>query len=105
MAIAHKSVNNKIPFTAYPFSVFVWPLSQSADMSDATTDRTNSHLTNPAKIAGQVIDETTSHLTKTASCQVIGYGYSRATKQSKNDCHVAGYKHTISNTMLPCRTC
>jgi len=26
----------------------------------------------------QVIDETTSHLTKAASCQVIGYGYSRA---------------------------
>ena len=83
MAIAHKSVNNKIPFTAYPFSVFVWPLSQSADMSDATTDRTNSHLTNPAKIAGQVIDETTSHLTKAASCQVIGYGYSHPTKLPK----------------------
>jgi hypothetical protein len=42
-------------------------------MSGATTDRTTSHLNNPAKIAGQVIDETTSHLTKAASCQVIGY--------------------------------
>ena len=39
-----------------------------------------SHLTNPAKGAGQVIDETTSHLTKAASCQVIGYGYSHSTR-------------------------
>jgi hypothetical protein len=42
---------------------------------DETTDMTTSHLTNPAKDAGQVIGY--SHLTKAASCQVIGYGYSK----------------------------
>jgi hypothetical protein len=52
---------------------------------DETTVMTTSHLTNPAKDAGQVIDETTSHLTKLASCQVIGYGYSHSAKLSKND--------------------
>jgi hypothetical protein len=44
---------------------------------------TTSHLTNPVKDAGQVIDETTSHLTNSASCQVIGYGYSHSTKLPK----------------------
>jgi hypothetical protein len=59
---------------------------------------TTSHLTNPAKDAGQVIGY--SHLTKAASCQVIGYGYSHSTDEtpshstrlSKNDNQVAGYK-------------
>ena len=46
---------------------------------------------NPAQDAGQVIDETTSHLTKAASCQVIGYGYSHSTGQSKDGNQVAGY--------------
>jgi hypothetical protein len=39
-----------------------------------TTDMTTSHLTNPAKDAGQVI------------------GYSHSTKLSKDDNQVAGYK-------------
>jgi len=44
--------------------------------TDETTDMTTSHLTNPAKDAGQVIGY--SHLTKAASCQVIGYGHSQS---------------------------
>jgi hypothetical protein len=70
-------------------------------LTDGTTDMTTSHLTNPAKDAGQVIDETTSHLTKAASCQVIGYGYSHSTRlpaeellagHPKDGSQVAGYK-------------
>ncbi len=44
-----------------------YPLSNS----DGTTDNTTSHLTNPAKDAGQVIGY--SHSTKPASGQVAGY--------------------------------
>jgi hypothetical protein len=68
-------------------------------MSDETTDKTTSHLTNPAKDVGQVIDEATSHLTKAASCQVIGYGYSHPTKQPEDGCQVIGYDirlHTVT---------
>ncbi|MFZ5522986.1 MAG: arginyltransferase [Pseudomonadota bacterium] len=41
------------------------------DRADGTTDMTTSHLTNPAKNAGQVIGY--SHSTKPASGQVAGY--------------------------------
>jgi hypothetical protein len=43
----------------------------SASFADKTTDRTTSHLTNPAKDAEQVIGY--SHSTKPASGQVAGY--------------------------------
>jgi len=63
------------------------------DYPDETTDRTTSHLTNPAKDAGQVIgyshstDETTSHSTRLSKNdnQVAGY------RLSKDDSQVAGY--------------
>src|SRR5450759_2147821 len=62
--------------------------------ADVTTDMTTSHLTNPAKDAGQVIgyshstDETPSHSTRLSKNdnQVAGY------RLSKNDSQVAGYQ-------------
>jgi hypothetical protein len=59
---------------------------------DETTGNTTSHLTSPAKDAGQVIgyshstDETTSHSTKLSkdNNQVAGY------RLSKDDSQVAG---------------
>jgi hypothetical protein len=61
--------------------------------TDGTTDMTTSHLTNPAKGAGQVIgyshstDETPSHSTRLSKNdnQVAGY------KSPKNGNQVAGY--------------
>jgi len=75
-----------------------------------TTDTTTSHLTNPAKDAGQVIgyshstgettDETTSHPTKQPEdgCQVVGY--SQSTKPPKNGGQVAGYKPSKNDAQV-----
>jgi hypothetical protein len=50
--------------------------------TDGTADMTTSHLTNPAKDAGQVI------------------GYSHSTKLSKDDSQVAGYAALRLNFLL-----
>ncbi len=60
-------------------------------LPDVTTDMTTSHLTNPAKDAGQVI------------------GYSHSTKLSKYDSQVAGYNRASSTVCVvrlspPCLT-
>ena len=68
-------------------------LTAQLQTSDETTDGTTSHLTNPAKDAGQVIgyshstDETPSHSTRLSknNNQVAGY------RLSKDDSQVAGY--------------
>jgi cell division protein FtsL len=52
---------------------FIRMKQPSPQSSDGTTDRTTSHLTNPAKDAGQVI------------------GYSHSTRLEKNAIQVAGY--------------
>lgn len=55
----------------------------SALAPDETTDITTSHLTTPAKDAGQVI------------------GYSHPTKQPKNGCKVVGYSRTQMYCLHP----
>src|ERR1019366_6431340 len=50
--------------------------------SDETTDRTTSHLTNPAKDAGQVI------------------GYSHSTRLSKDYSQVAGYRLSTEEILM-----
>jgi hypothetical protein len=52
------------------------PICGGSRFTDETTDVTSSHLTNPAKDAGQVI------------------GYSHSTMLSKDDNQVAGYDFT-----------
>src|ERR1019366_2891009 len=70
--------------------------------TDGTTDMTTSHLTNPAKDAGQVIgyshstDETSSHSTWLSKNdnQVAGY------KSPKNGNQVAGYAASRARSLL-----
>jgi len=66
--------------------------------TDGTTDMATSHLTNPAKDAGQVIGYSHSAMPPKNGGQAAGY--SHPTKQPKDGCQVVGYIEAFAKQFI-----